>query len=193
MIAALGPALRVLPISVLRAGVGVLLLFFGLGWLRKAVLRAAGRKAMHDEREAYERERLAARRTAATGRERIDGYSFVIALKAVLLEGLEVAFIAVGFGAAQHRVALAAAAALVAVALVVLAGVAVREPLARVPENTMKFGVGVMLTAFGTFWAAEGVGARWPGGDAALLVLVPAIAAASLALVLWLRRSVEMA
>src|SRR5207248_1064154 len=103
------------------------------------------------------------------------------------LEGLEVAFIALTFGANQHNIGLAAAAASTAVVLVALTGVALGRPLARVPENTMKFSVGVMLTSFGTFWGAEGAGASWPGGDAALLVLVPAVAAVSLALVAWLR------
>ena len=107
----------------------------------------------------------------------------------MLLEGLEVAFIVLTFGASQHNVGLAAAAAGVAIAVVVLAGVLVRAPLARVPENTMKFFVGVMLTSFGVFWGAEGAGASWPGGDAALLVIVPGVALASLAMVRWLRRA----
>ena len=107
----------------------------------------------------------------------------------MLLEGLEVAFIVLTFGASQHNVGLAAAAAAVAVAVVVLAGVVVRRPLSRVPENTLKFIVGVMLTAFGTFWGAEGAGASWPGGDAALLVLVPGTALVALGMVRWLRRT----
>jgi uncharacterized membrane protein len=110
-----------------------------------------------------------------------------MSFKGVLLEGLEVAVIVLTFGANQHRIGLAAAAAGVAVLLVVLAGVAVRAPLARVPENAMKFAVGVMLSSFGMFWGAEGAGASWPGGDAALLVIVPALALASLAMVAWLR------
>jgi uncharacterized membrane protein len=106
----------------------------------------------------------------------------------VLLEGLEVAFIVLTFGANQHRIGLAAAAAAAAVAVVVAAGFAARAPLARVPENAMKFSVGVMLTSFGIFWGAEGAGAHWPGGDAALLVIVPGVALVSLAMVPWLRR-----
>ena len=106
----------------------------------------------------------------------------------MLLEGLEVVFIVITFGASQHRVEIAAAAAAVAVLLVVAIGVAVRAPLALVPENAMKFSVGVMLTSFGTFWGAEGAGASWPGGDAALLVIIPAVVALGLAMVAWLRR-----
>jgi uncharacterized membrane protein len=188
IVAALGPALTALPINVLRLVVGGLLLVFGLQWLRKAVLRAAGLKALHDEARAFAHETEAAR---AAGRRDagFDGYSFTIAFKGVLLEGLEVAFIVLTFGANQHRIGLAAAAAGVAVALVALTGIAVRAPLARVPENMMKFSVGVMLTSFGTFWGAEGAGTSWPGGDAALLALVPAVSLLSLTLVRWLRRA----
>jgi len=187
LVAALGPALTLLPIDDLRLIVGALLLMFGLQWLRKAVLRAAGLKALHDEEQTFAAETQAARAAprAATG---LDGYSFVIAFKGVLLEGLEVVVIVLTFGANQHRVGLAAAAAGAAVALVALAGAAARAPLARVPENTMKLSVGVMLTSFGTFWGAEGAGASWPGGDAALLVLVPGIVLIALALIQWLRR-----
>ena len=188
IVAALGPALTALPINALRVVVGGLLLIFGLQWLRKAVLRASGLKAMHDEDKAFAAETDAARSAerASTG---FDGYSFTIAFKGVLLEGLEVAFIVLTFGASQHNVALAAVAAAVAVVVVVLAGVVVRAPLSRVPENTLKFFVGVMLTAFGIFWGAEGAGASWPGGDAALLVLVPGVAVVALAMVRWLRRA----
>ena len=188
IVAALGPALTALPINALRVVVGGLLLIFGLQWLRKAVLRASGLKAMHDEDKAFAAETDAARSAerASTG---FDGYSFTIAFKGVLLEGLEVAFIVLTFGASQHNVGLAAAAAALAVVVVVLAGALVRRPLSRVPENTLKFFVGVMLTAFGTFWGAEGAGASWPGGDAALLVLVPGVAVVALAMVRWLRRA----
>ncbi len=185
-VAVLGPAITSLPINVLRLVVGALLLVFGLQWLRKAVLRAAGLKARHDELEAYEEERAAARAAGRRGGD-FDGYAFTIAFKGVLLEGLEVVFIALTFGANQHNVGLAAASAAAAVLLVTFTGVALRRPLARVPENTMKFSVGVMLTSFGMFWGAEGAGASWPGGDAALLVIVPLVAAVSMAMVAWLR------
>ena len=147
-----------------------------------------GLKALHDEDKAFAEETDAARSAARAGTG-FDGYSFTIAFKGVLLEGLEVAFIVLTFGASQHNIGLAAVAAAVAIAVVVLAGVLVRAPLARVPENTMKFFVGVMLTSFGIFWGAEGAGASWPGGDAALLVLIPGVALASLAMVRWLRRA----
>lgn len=186
--AALGPALTALPIGVLRVVVGGLLLIFGLQWLRKAILRAAGLKALHDE-EAIYREEAQAARLAGTVDAGLDAYSFVISFKGVLLEGLEVVFIVLTFGANQHRVGLAAIAAGVAVALVTLAGVLAHSPLARVPENTMKFAVGVMLTSYGMFWGAEGCGAHWPGTDASLLAIVPLTLLASLAMVAVLRRA----
>jgi len=186
--AALGPALTALPIDVLRVIVGALLLIFGLQWLRKAILRAAGLKALHDERETYEQERASARAAGVVDWSRLDPYSFTIAFKGVLLEGLEVVFIVLTFGANQHNVPLAAAAAGAAVLAVVVAGLAVHAPLSRVPENTMKFAVGVMLTSFGMFWGAEGAGAHWPGGDAALLVIIPGTLAVSIGMVALLRR-----
>jgi uncharacterized membrane protein len=189
LIAALGPALTVLPIGVLRVVVGGLLLIFGLQWLRKAILRAAGAKALHNETAAFEQESAAAR--AAGPRDGVDFYSFAISFKAVLLEGLEVAFIVLTFGANQHDVPLAALAAAAAVVVVTIAGLAVRAPLARVPENSMKFAVGVLLTTFGIFWGAEGAGASWPGGEAALPALVLLILAASWLMVRDLRRDVS--
>jgi uncharacterized membrane protein len=192
VVAGLGPALTSLPIDVLRVAVGGLLLIFGLQWLRKAILRAAGLKALHDETAAFEAETNAARQ-ARREESRLDGYSFAIAFKGVLLEGLEVAFIVLTFGANQHRVGLAAAAAGIAVAVVVAAGVAARAPLARVPENTLKFGVGIMLTSFGIFWGAEGAGSSWPGGDAALLAIIPTLLAVSVVLVSYLRRTAPVA
>jgi uncharacterized membrane protein len=189
LVASLGPALTSLPIDALRVVVGGLLLVFGLQWLRKAVLRTAGLKALHDERALFVAETEAARSARQRAVAGIDAYAFVVAFKGVLLEGLEVAVILLTFGANQHRVPLAAAAAGVAVAIVILAGVAARAPLARVPENALKFAVGVMLTSFGTFWGAEGAGASWPGGDAALLAIIPGVSLAALAMVAWLRRA----
>jgi uncharacterized membrane protein len=187
LVAGLGPALTSLPIDLLRVAVGGLLLIFGLQWLRKAILRAAGLKARHDEAAAFEQEAQAAR---SAGRPPgFDAYSFTVAFKGVLLEGLEVAFIVLTFGANQHRIALAALAAAAAIVCVAAVGVAVRAPLARVPENAMKFSVGVMLTSFGTFWGAEGAGASWPGGDAALLVIIPVLLALSISFVAVIRRA----
>jgi uncharacterized membrane protein len=185
LIAALGPALTVLPVGVLRLLVGGLLLVFGLQWLRKAILRAGGAKALHDEVATFAEEAAAAERAALS--EGIDSYSFAISFKAVLLEGLEVAFIVLTFGANQDDVPLAALAAVLAVIVVIGAGALARAPLARVPENSMKFVVGVLLTTFGVFWGVEGAGAGWPGGDAALPVLAAAIAVASWLMVRDLR------
>ena len=185
--AALGPAVTALPLNVLRVVVGGLLLVFGLQWLRKAILRAAGLKALHDEEAAFASEQAAAQGAGGVPSEGLDAYSFTVAFKGVLLEGLEVVFIVLTFGANQHNVPLAAAAAAVAVIGVALAGVVAHAPLSRVPENTLKFGVGVMLTSFGIFWGAEGAGAHWPGGDAALLVIIPVTLGCALAMVTILR------
>jgi uncharacterized membrane protein len=184
----LGPAIALLPLDVLRVFVGGLLLIFGLGWLGKAILRSAGLKAKHDEQETYKHEVQTARE-AGKRHAGLDAYSFAISFKGVLLEGLEVAFIVLTFGANQHRVGLAAAAAGIAVATVIAAGLAARAPLARVPENTLKFIVGVLLTSFGMFWGAEGAGAHWPGGDAALLAIIPAVLAVAIAISTGLRRA----
>ena len=187
--AVLGPAVTALPLQALRLFVGALLLIFGLQWLRKAILRASGHKALHDEQEIY-RTQVSIATSAPARRAGLvpDMYGFTLSFKGVLLEGLEVVFIALTFGGNAHQVPLAGVAAVCAVIVVAAAGLALRAPLARVPENTMKFVVGVMLTAFGTFWGAEGAGARWPGSDAALLVLAPAIAVFALGLVALLRR-----
>jgi uncharacterized membrane protein len=187
LVGALGPALTALPIDVLRVAVGGLLLVFGLQWLRKAILRASGLKALHDEAAIFARETEAAHAIGALTRG-FDGYAFTVAFKGVLLEGLEVAFIVITFGANQHRIPLAALAAGLAITLVVFAGVAVRKPLARVPENAMKFVVGVLLTSFGMFWGVEGAGGRWPGSEAALLVIIPCLVAISFGLVAMIRR-----
>jgi uncharacterized membrane protein len=187
-VAAMGPALTALPIDLLHLVVGGLLLIFGLQWLRKAILRAAGLKATHDELEAFAEETASAS-AAGSVTDDFDRYSFAIAFKGVLLEGLEVAFIVLTFGASQDDIPLAAAAACLAVAVVAALGFAARRPLARVPENTMKFAVGVMLSSFGIFWGAEGAGASWPGDDAALLAIVPATLGMALAMVAVLRRN----
>jgi uncharacterized membrane protein len=189
IVAALGPALTAVPLNTLRIVVGTLLLVFGLQWLRKAILRASGYKALHDEDAIFARELDEARGAGVADRAgKIDGYGFTLAFKGVLLEGLEVAFIVVTFGSTQGNIGLAIVGATIALVVVAGVGVAVRAPLARVPENTMKFAVGIMLTSFGVFWSAEGVGVRWPGEDAALLGVLAFIAASSAALVSLLRR-----
>jgi uncharacterized membrane protein len=190
LVAILGPALTVIPIDVLRLVVGGLLLIFGLGWLRKAILRASGVKALHDEEQIYQRQRAAAEGVAiGAGGVLVDAYAFTVAFKGVLLEGLEVVFIVLTFGANQGNIPLAVVGAAAAVLLVTAAGFVVRGPLARVPENSLKFAVGVLLTSFGIFWAVEGAGASWPGSDAALLGVIAFVVGLSVATVGWLRRT----
>ncbi len=173
IVAIAGPSISSLPMEALRLVIGALLLVFGLQWLRKAILRYSGFKAMHDEDKIFQDELAAASASKKQSRFGVDDwYAFTMAYKAVLLEGLEVAFIVVTFGAIQKAVDVAAWGALAAVAVVTAAGFAARKPLATVPENTLKFVVGIMLTSFGTFWAAEGAGAVWPGTDFAILVLI---------------------
>jgi uncharacterized membrane protein len=184
-----GPAIALIPLDVLRVMVGGLLLVFGLQWMRKAILRASGHKALHNEDEIYRREFAAARSASGVARFGVsDWYAFTLSFKGVLLEGLEVAFIVVTFGNIQGQLGLAAWAAMAAVTLVALAAIIVRGPLSRVPENTMKFIVGIMLTGFGIFWGAEGAGAVWPVADLSLLGIIPALAVISLAIVAILRR-----
>lgn len=188
LVAVLGPAVTALPLTTLRLLVGGLLLTFGLQWLRKAILRASGLKPIHDEEAIFRRERDAARAAGIPDPRRLDRYGFLISFKGVVLEGLEVVFIVLTFGANQGHVGVAALGAVAAVVVVVGAALAVRGPLARVPENTMKFAVGVMLTSFGCFWGAEGAGVRWPGGDASLPGVVAFVLVSSLLLVAACRR-----
>jgi uncharacterized membrane protein len=181
VVAVLGPTITLLPLGALRLVVGALLAVFGLQWLRKAILRAAGHKALHDEASAYLRQVAAAKAAPVTSRRAVsDWYAFTLSFKGVLLEGMEVVFIVITFGDNQRDLGAAVVGAAIAVAVVAATGLAVRAPLARVPENAMKFAVGIMLTSFGTFWGAEGAGVSWPGNDAALLVLVPVVALVSL-------------
>ena len=188
IIAVVGPALSKLPMAPLRLFVGGLLLVFGLQWVRKAILRSSGYKALHDEDAIFAEEFSAARAAKGGGRLGVtDWYAFTLSFKGVLLEGLEVVFIVLTFGTIQHQVGLASLAALVAVVLVAIGGIALRKPLARVPENTMKFVVGIMLSSFGIFWGAEGAGASWPGKDLSLPVIVIFMALLSLGLVKLLR------
>jgi uncharacterized membrane protein len=188
IVAALGPALTLIPIDVLRLVVGGLLLAFGLQWLRKAILRASGYKPLHDEDAIFARETAEARNATSEERAGLDWYGFTLSFKGVLLEGLEVAFIVLTFGSTQGSIGLAALGAGIALFLVAVVGILVRAPLTRVPENTMKFAVGVMLTTFGTFWAVEGAGAHWPGDDASLPVVLLFVIVLSLTSVALLRR-----
>jgi uncharacterized membrane protein len=188
IVAVLGPAILLLPLAILRVVIGGLLLVFGLQWLRKAVLRAAGVKALHDEDAIYQRQLAASQAAATRSRAGIsDWYAFTLSFKGVLLEGLEVAFIVLTFATNQHNLPVAIVASAAAIVVVIIMGVIVRGPLSRVPENTLKFVVGVMLTSFGVFWGAEGVGAHWPGSDAALLIIAPAVLVFCLLLVVIFR------
>lgn len=188
VVVALGPALRLLPIDVLRLVVGSLLLVFGMQWLRKAVLRASGVLPLHDEDEAYHKQIAKARAAGAVVEDGIDWYAFTVSFKGVFLEGLEVAFIVLTFGATRGEFGYAATGAVAAVLVVGAVGVLVHRPLSRVPENTMKFAVGALLSTFGIFWAGEGVGVNWPGSDAAILGILAFITLWSIILVGWLSR-----
>ncbi len=173
IVVALGPLLDRVPLHLLQLLIGVLLLLFGMGWLRKAVLRAAGIIALHDENAAF-----AAETTSfgdATPRS-FDWLAVVMAFKAVLLEGLEVVFIVIAVGSGRGLLVPASLGALAACVVVLAIGAIVRRPLARVPENTLKFAVGVILCAFGVFWTGEGLGIAWPGAD----LMIPVFAAAFL-------------
>ena len=172
------------PEAALKLLVGTLLLLFGLRWLHKAVLRTAGVVAMHDEERAYE-ETVSGLRDAVPRR---DWVGFILALKGVFLEGLEVVFIVIAVGGAGHGFPAAIAGGLVAAAVVAAAGVVVRRPLARVPENTLKYAVGLILTSLGTFWAAEGMGASWPLDFVSILALVAVYFVASRLAVALIRR-----
>jgi uncharacterized membrane protein len=189
VVALLGPALTLLPLETLRVVVGFLLLTLGLQWLRKALLRAAGYIPLHDEDRIFEREMQEAALADGTApSSRFDGYAFTLSFKGVFLEGLEVAFIVVTVGAAHDGFLLPIIGAVAAVIAVAIAGVIVHRPLSRVPENTMKLIVGVMLTTFGTFWGAEGAGVHWPGSDWMILGVLAFYTALSFALVEALNR-----
>ena len=166
----LGPLLDRVPITSLQLAVGILLLLFGMGWLRKASLRAAGIVPLHDEDAVFAAEAADLGEQARRQQRNLDWVAGVTALKAVLLEGLEVVFIVIAVGAGRGLLVPAGLGAVAACALVLAIGAAVHRPLSRVPENTLKFGVGVMLSAFGVFWTGEGLGIAWPGQDLALLL-----------------------
>lgn len=172
IVSMLGSAIAQIPVQSMQVVVGALMLIFGLQWLRKAILRAAGRKAMHDEDAIFAAEQAEARKHVQDARAPIDWYAFTICFKGVFLEGLEVAFITITFGVAQQQLDLAIYAAVAAFVLICVAGVLLHRPLSQVPENTLKYVVGLLLTSFGTFWSAEGVGVEWPGTDVALLGLL---------------------
>lgn len=182
-----GPLIEQIPIGPLRVVIGGLLLIFGLQWLRKAILRASGYKALHNEDAAYLVEIEASKRAGHEVKAGMDWYAFTVSFKGVLLEGLEVAFIVLTFGSSHGSIPLAAAGAAAGLIVVLIGGAIARQPLSRVPENTMKFSVGVMLTGFGIFWAGEGVHVDWPGGTLSLLALLAFVLALSWGYVQLLR------
>ena len=181
IIALLGPALTRIPLDKLQLVVGVLLLLFGLRWLRKAILRAAGIVAMHDETAIYATQEQALRQLDGHGGLGLDKVAFATAFKITMLEGIEVVFIVIALGAGGVGLLLPASlGALAALAVVVALGLVVHRPLSRVPENTLKFVVGVLLSAFGTFWVGEGLHVAWPGQDWSILALIAGFLALSL-------------
>ena len=181
----LGPLLALIPLAVLQFAIGVLLILFGMRWLRKAILRAIGTIALHDEAKAFAEETDLLRRQR--NERRADYLAGLAAFNAVLLEGVEVVFIVIAVGTVRGLTFYASLGAVGALVLVLAVGLIVHRPLARVPENALKFVVGLMVTSFGIFWAGEGLGADWPGEDWSLLGIIAVLAAFSLALVIRLR------
>jgi Ca2+/H+ antiporter, TMEM165/GDT1 family len=186
IVAILGPVMSAVPIHALQFVVGVLTLLFGLRWLRKAILRAIGVIALHDEEATFARE---TRELSEAGRE-ANGFDWIgglTAFKTVLMEGIEVAFIVIAVGAGRGLLGLASAGALAACIVVAAIGAAIHRPLARIPENALKFAVGVMLSGFGLFWTGESLGVAWPGGDAAVLAFIALFLVVALGLVALLK------
>jgi Ca2+/H+ antiporter, TMEM165/GDT1 family len=189
LVVVVGPALTRIPLVLVQFGVGTLLLLFGLRWLRKAILRGAGVIALHDEDAAFAEETAVLQRQGRNLSAGMDKVALAAAFKIVMLEGIEVVFIVIAIGAAGEMLLPASIGALAALALVILLGIVVHRPLASVPENPLKFAVGVLLSAFGTFWAGEGIGVVWPGSDTAILVLIAGFLAMGLLFVPLARAS----
>lgn len=188
LVVALGPLFTAIPIHLLQIFVGILLLLFGMRWLRKAVLRSAGVIGLHDEEAIYAKQISALRADGIPPTARLDKVAVAATFKAVSLEGLEVVFIVIATGAAGHTLVPAILGAAAAGILVILMGVALRHPLTRVPENTLKYAVGILLSAFGVFWVGEGLRLGWPGEDLSLLGLAAGFLAVSVLLVQMARR-----
>lgn len=183
LVALLGPALTAIPLQAIQFVVGLLVLLFGMRWLRKAILRAAGVIPFHDEDAIYTREthRL---RTSAPSRGAHDKIALVTSFKITMIEGIEVVFVIIATGVGGPAMLTAASLGAAAAFLLVLAlGVALRRPIASIPENALKFGVGILLSAFGTFWVGEGMGVGWPGGDWFLPILLAGFLTAALAVI----------
>jgi len=184
----LGRSLASFPISALQIGIGILLLLFGLRWLRKAILRASGLIPLHDEEQAFNKESATLRLSLPAGGRIFDQIAFATAYKIVMLEGIEVVFIVIALGSDAGLMMPAALGAVAACGCVTLLGLAVHRPLSRIPENTLKFAVGILLSAFGTFWVGEGIGIAWRGGDLSLLALVAAYLGVGCAMAMVFRR-----
>jgi uncharacterized membrane protein len=188
LVVALGPLLDRVPIHLLQFGIGVLLLLFGLRWLRKAILRAAGLIALHNEEFAFAKEQTTLQEETRRDQSHADWIAGLAAFKAVVLEGVEVVFIVIAVGAGGGLIIAASIGALAACVLVLMVGIIVHRPLSRVPENTLKFAVGIMLSSFGVFWTGEGLGMAWPGHDVAIIVMALAFLGFGATAVVWLRR-----
>lgn len=191
LVVLLGPALQAIPIEVLQFVVGTLLLLFGMRWLRKAMLRAGGVIALHDEAQTFDDETEALRGAGSATMAGVDVIGFITTFKAVVLEGLEVVFIVIAIGAGGGMLLPATLGAAAALALVIALGLALHRPLARVPENALKFTVGVLITSFGVFWIGEGLGFAWPGEEWSLPGIALVLLAVSLATVRQLRETVK--
>lgn len=187
IVAVFGPLLRYVPLHVLQFAIGCLLLLFGMRWLRKAILRAAGIIALHDEASAFASETVELREQARRREARLDWLAGLASFKAVLIEGLEVVFIVIAVSAGGSLLVPVSIAALAACFLIAAIGLVVHRPLARVPENSLKFAVGVMLSAFGVFWTGEGLGVAWPGADLAIVAFVVLFLATAIAAVALLK------
>ena len=188
IVVALGPLLDLVPLHFLQLAIGVLLLLFGMRWLRKAILRSAGVLPLHDEAVAFTTETTELREHARRHETRLDWLAGLASFKAVLLEGLEVVFIVIAVSAGRGLLVPASLGALAACLLVAAVGFVLHRPLTRVPENTLKFAVGVMLSAFGIFWTGEGLGVSWPGADLAIVAFAALFLAAGRAAVVVVRR-----
>jgi uncharacterized membrane protein len=188
IVVALGPLLDLVPLRLLQFVIGVLLLLFGMRWLRKAILRAAGVIPLHDEAAAFATETAELREHARRNEARLDWIGGLTTFKAVLLEGLEVVFIVIALGAGRGMLVPASIGAVAACLAVAAVGLIVHRPLARVPENTLKFAVGIMLSAFGVFWTGEGLGVAWPGADFAIVIFAAIFLAVGVGAVALARR-----
>jgi uncharacterized membrane protein len=192
IVAALGPALTRIPLHLIQLAIGAMILLFGLRWLRKAILRSARLIALHDEATAFAKNTAALRGNILVEKPRWDKLAFATAFNITMLEGTEVVFIVIALGAGGRELMWTASLGAVAALLAIVAlGLALHRPLARVPENTLKFIVGVLLSAFGTFWVGEGSHIAWPGGDLSIPVLMAAYLVLALALVPLCRASAQ--